>query len=706
MDLSTLNREQYEAVTAERGPLLVLAGAGSGKTRALTYRIAHLINQRQVFASQILGLTFTNKAAQEMRERLHELVGSEASSIWMGTFHSMAIRILRSHFTEVGLSRDFVIYDGADQRTLIGQVLRELNFNTEKYPAKMVRALISQAKSQIVRLSEYKDYLDDYFHPVFERYEQRLRDAEAVDFDNILLYLARLFDQHEDIRQYYSGKFYEVLVDEYQDTNRVQYHIVHQLTRDRGNLVVVGDVDQSIYGWRGADIRNILEFQKDFPGAQIIKLEQNYRSTNHILQLANAVIDNNKNRPPKRLWTDKGDGEKIVLYHAQTDQEEAEFIVQDITRRMEQGTPLKDIAILYRTHAQSRLLEERLRYWGHAYQIVGGLKFYDRKEIKDVLAYLRVLINPKDDLSFQRIISVPRRGLGDKFMEDLGRIARGENLSLYHAAAFGLENDLFPARQRNALGPFIGMFETLRDELGSADAYEITRRILLESGYQKMLEDSKQLEDQTRLENIGELLNDVLAYSQKENGSLEEYLIDISLLAEVDEMEDQPAVTLMTLHSSKGLEYPYVYLCGMDDNIFPSFLSKEEPDGLEEERRLCYVGFTRAMNQLVLTRADRRFRFGKSQYMTPSPFLEEIPLERVEVIGKPKPNAFNTTIPFLKVETPKSTIDFHAGMHVTHPKYGKGIIASYDNGTKIIKIVFDSGEIKQFHSEYAPLTVV
>lgn len=706
MDLSTLNREQYEAVTAERGPLLVLAGAGSGKTRALTFRIAHLINNRQVFPSQILALTFTNKAAQEMKERLHDLVGSGASSIWMGTFHSIAIRILRSHFAEVGLSRDFVIYDGTDQRTLVTQVMKELNFNTEKYPPKMVRSLISQAKSQITRLSEYREYLDDFFHPVFERYEQRMKDAEAMDFDNILLHLARLFDQHEDIRQYYAKKFQEVLVDEYQDTNRVQYHIVHQLTRDRGNVVVVGDVDQSIYGWRGADIRNILEFQKDFPGARVIKLEQNYRSTNHILQLANAVIENNKNRPAKHLWTDQGDGDKVILYHAETDQEEAEFIVQDITQRMQSGTPLKDIAILYRTHAQSRLLEERLRYWGHAYQIVGGLKFYDRKEIKDVLAYLRVLVNPKDDLSFQRIIGVPKRGLGDKFMEDLGRIARGEDISLYQAAQYGLENDLFTARQRNTLEGFIAIFEQLKADAETADAYEITRRILIDSGYQKMLEDSQQLEDQSRLENIGELLNDVLAYSQKENGSLEDYLVDISLLAEVDEMDDQPSVTLMTLHSSKGLEFPYVYLCGMDDNIFPSFLSKEEADGLEEERRLCYVGFTRAMNQLTLTRADRRFRFGQSQYMTPSPFLDEIPMERVEVIGKAKPHAFTNTIPFLKMETPKSNADFHAGMHVTHPKFGKGIIASYDKASKVLKIVFDNGEIKQLHSDYAPLTVV
>ncbi|HHT21104.1 MAG TPA: UvrD-helicase domain-containing protein [Tissierellia bacterium] len=706
MDLSTLNSEQYQAVTAEHGPLLVLAGAGSGKTRALTFRIAHLISQRQVYPSKILALTFTNKAASEMKERLHELVGPEASSIWMGTFHSVAIRILRSHFTELGMSRDFVIYDATDQRTLVSQVLKELNFNTEKYPAKMVRSLISQAKSQITKLSDYKEHLDEFFHPVFERYEQRMKAAEAMDFDNILLHLARLFDQNDSLRRYYSDKFHEVLVDEYQDTNRVQYHIVHQLTRDKGNLVVVGDVDQSIYGWRGADIRNILEFQKDFPGARVIKLEQNYRSTNHILQLANAVIENNKNRPAKKLWTDQGDGEKVVLYHAESDQEEAEYIVQDITRRMQAGTPLKDIAILYRTHAQSRLLEERLRYWGHAYQIVGGVKFYDRKEIKDVIAYLRVLVNPKDDISFQRIISVPRRGLGDKFMEDLGRIARGEELSLYEAAVYGLENELFATRYHNALAPFIQLFETLRSESDTADAYELTRRILIDSGYQKMLEDSKQLEDASRLENIGELLNDVLAYSQKENGSLEEYLIDISLLAEVDEMEDQPAVTLMTLHSSKGLEYPFVYLCGMDDNIFPSFLSKEADDGLEEERRLCYVGFTRAMEQLVLTRADRRFRFGQSQYMTPSPFLDEIPLERVEVIGAPKKSAFNTTIPFLKIPTPTAGGEFQAGMHVTHPKFGKGIIASYDTSSKVLKIVFDNGEIKQLHSDYAPLSIV
>lgn len=706
MDLSTLNNEQRQAVTADKGPLLILAGAGSGKTRALTYRIAHLIEEKGVYPSRILALTFTNKAAREMKERLHDLVGSSAGSIWMGTFHSVAIRILRRHFVESGLSRDFVVYDAADQRTLVTQVMKELNLDTEKYPPKMVRSLISQAKSQLIRLSEYKEYLDDFFHPVFERYEQRMKDAEAMDFDNILLHLARLLDEHEDIRRYYSDQFHEVLLDEYQDTNRVQYHIVHQLTKDKGNLIVVGDVDQSIYGWRGADIRNILEFQRDFPGARVIKLEQNYRSTNHILQAANAVIENNRKRPSKKLWTDAGDGEKIVLFHATTDQEEAEFIVTDIASKVRNGAALKEMAILYRTHAQSRLLEERLRYHGLAYQIIGGLKFFDRKEIKDILAYLRVLINSKDDLSFSRVIGVPKRGLGDKFMEDLSRIARGEELSLYQAAVYGIDQDIFRGRQLTNLKPFIDMFETIRSDLETSDAYELTTRIVHESGYQTMLESSKVLEDQSRLENIGELLNDVLVYSQTENGSLEEYLIKISLLAEVDEMEEQNAVTLMTLHSSKGLEYPYVYLCGMDDNIFPSFMSKEEADGMEEERRLAYVGITRAMRQLVLTRADRRYRFGQLQMMTPSPFLDELPPTHVTVIGKPKPSAFDTSIPFMKMEPPAGSTDYHAGQYVSHTKFGKGIVISYDSTTKVIQIAFDSVGLKKFHTDYAPLTIV
>lgn len=704
MDFKTLNKEQYEAVSAEKGPLLILAGAGSGKTRALTYRIAYLIRERGVHPGQILALTFTNKAAMEMKERLYELVGTSAQGIWMGTFHSIAIRILRMHYTEIGFSKDFVVYDAQDQKTLITQVMKELNMDTEKYPPKMVRSIISQAKSQMVSFNEYRQYLEEYFHEVYLRYEARMRAAEAMDFDNILLHLVTLFHDHEAIRRTYAERFYEVLVDEYQDTNRVQYHLVHQLTQDRHNVVVVGDVDQSIYGWRGADIRNILEFQKDFKGATVIKLEQNYRSTKNILEAANAVIEHNKKRPPKALWTDAESGPKIILYHAGTDQEEAEYIVSDIYNRMREGVPLKEMAILYRAHAQTRLFEERLRYYDIHYQIVGGLKFFDRKEIKDVLAYLRVLVNPKDDLSFLRALSIPRRGLGDKFIEELSRISRGEELSLYEAAHFGLDNVLFSARQAGSLKAFLDLYEPLREQLEQVDAYEAVRRLLDTSGYMKMLEDSRLLEDQSRLDNIGELLNDVLVYTQTENGSLDDYLIKVSLLSEVDEMDEKDAITLMTLHSSKGLEFPYVYLSGMDDNIFPSFLSKEEVDGIEEERRLCYVGFTRAKKRLVLTRADRRYRFGQLQLMNPSLFLAEIPKELLEEKGVHKKSAFQETIPFLKMDPLQKSTQFQVGQKVHHQSFGEGIVLSFDPQSKIIQILFDASGLKKLHTDYAPLT--
>lgn len=702
--LRELNDKQYEAVTTEKGPLLILAGAGSGKTKALTYRIAHLINERSIPAHRILAVTFTNKAASEMKERLHDLIGDEAGFLWIGTFHSIAIRMLRQHATEAGFRKDFTIYDSYDQRTLIKQCMQELGMNLEKYPPKMVRSIISKAKSQMIHKEDYVHYVEDYFQEVYRLYEKRLADADAMDFDNILLNVAELFRKHPEVLEKYQSKFDEILVDEYQDTNRIQYHIVHELSKVKGNIIVVGDVDQSIYGWRGAEIRNILEFQKDFKDAKVVKLEQNYRSTKTILNAANALIENNPNRPPKSLWTEGRRGDKIIVYHGDSDSMEADFITADIEKKRAEGIPLNEIAILYRTHAQSRLLEEKLRFREIPYQMVGGTEFYQRKEIKDALAYLRVLVNERDDISFERILGVPKRGLGTKFVETIRKIADVENISLYEATQLALEEEVLSTRYANAAKGLIDLFENLKESLVESDIYEVTRKLLDQSGYIRMLEESKATEDASRLENIGELLNDVLVYSQNEAGSIEEYLVNVSLMSEVDSFEDQRAVTLMTLHSSKGLEFNHVYLAGMDDNIFPSFLSKDDPQGLEEERRLCYVGITRARESLVMTRANRRMRFGQLQYMEPSIFLEELPKETVKVQGSTKKSPIQMSQTFLKREPVGE--HFSPGDRVLHHKFGQGTVINFKEDERTVEIVFESTGIRKLHIDYAPIKKV
>lgn len=704
LQLQELNDKQYEAVTAEKGPLLILAGAGSGKTKALTYRIAHLIEDKNIPAHRILAVTFTNKAASEMKERLHMLIGSEADFVWMGTFHSIAIRILRRHAEDAGFRKDFTIYDSYDQRTLIKQCIQETGLNIEKYPPKMVKSIISKAKSQMIKRSEYHEYLEDTFHEVYRLYEKKLQDAFAMDFDNILLNLADLFEKHPDILKMYQDKFDEILVDEYQDTNRIQYHLVHELSKEKGNIIVVGDVDQSIYGWRGAEIRNILEFQRDFKNAKVVKLEQNYRSTKNILKAANTLIENNPNRPPKNLWTEGVEGEKIVIFHGDSDSMEADFIVSDIERKRSQGISLQEMAILYRTHAQSRLLEEKLRYHEIPYQMVGGTEFYQRKEIKDVLAYLRVLTNERDDISFERILSVPKKGLGDKFIETIRRISDTESISLYEATQLALEEGILSARYEKAAGAFITIFEDLKEELEESDVYEVTRKLLHESGYMKMLEESKNTEDQSRLENVGELLNDVLVFSQNNAGTLEDYLVNVTLMSEVDDFEDQRAVTLMTLHSSKGLEFNHVYLAGLDDNIFPSFLSKDDPNGLEEERRLCYVGMTRARESLVMTRANRRMRFGQLQYMEPSVFLEELPEDVIRVEGTKKKSPIQMSRSFLKPEPVSDS--YSPGDKVQHQKFGEGVVLNFNTEDRVIEIIFTKVGVKKLHIDYAAIKKV
>lgn len=700
MNISTLNPQQQKAVTLEAGPLLILAGAGSGKTKTLTARIAHLIDQG-VMASRLLAITFTNKAAREMKERLEELVGAESHYLWVGTFHSISLRILRKYGYLLGYEKDFVIYDGTDQRTLIGNCLKELNMDPKRYPPKMVRALLSQAKSQMKSLASFKEHLQDDLWEVFRLYEKKLKEYQAMDFDNILFKAVELLETHEDIRLEYARRFHEVLVDEYQDTNRVQYQLIHLLTKDRKNLVVVGDVDQSIYGWRGADIRNIMEFKKDFLGAKVITLEQNYRSTKRILEAANGLIEHNPSRPKKNLWTDLETGDKITLYHAKSDQEEADFVLSAIHADLSAGVSPRDIAVLYRTHAQSRLFEERLRKAKIPYQIYGGLKFYDRKEIKDVLAYLKVLVNPLDEISLLRAISVPKRGLGEGSLTKISQYANEQGLGFYEGAKQALEEQVFTGRIANPLGEFIQIFEELRLKLQEEEPYLLSLDLLEKMGYLPMLKESKLLEDQGRLENVQELLSDIASFYERGEGGLDDYLLNVTLLTDMDEESQENPVTLMTLHSAKGLEFPHVYLVGMDDDLFPSYLSKEE-DGIEEERRLCYVGITRAMKKLVLTRADTRFRFGEPQWMKPSPFLAELPPHVLYEEGKSRGSAFQKTIPFGE-EKRGGALNFAPGDKVSHKIFGPGVVVGLKPEEKKIQVIFKTQGLKELHLDYAPL---
>lgn len=700
MNLDRLNPEQQKAVLLDKGPLLILAGAGSGKTRTLTARIAHLVEEG-VMASQILAITFTNKAAREMKERLENLVGKEAHYLWVGTFHAISLRILRKYGHLLGYEKDFVIYDGTDQRTLVGNCLKELNMDTKRYPAKMVRILISQAKSQMTRLSQYKEFLDDDLWEVFALYERKLLEYQAMDFDNILFKVVELFEAHEEIRLEYSKRFREVLVDEYQDTNKVQYLFIHLLTKDRHNLVVVGDVDQSIYGWRGADIRNIMEFKKDFLDAKVITLEQNYRSTKRILEAANALIENNPSRPKKNLWTDLETGDKITLFHGKNDQEEADYVLSSIHADLTAGVSPSQIAVLYRTHAQSRLFEERLRKANIPYQIYGGLKFFDRKEIKDVLAYLKVLVNPLDEVSLLRAITTPKRGLGEGSLLKISQYASSVGLGFYDGAKKALEENIFTGRISKPLSEFIDLFEELRVKLNEEEPYLLSLDLLERSGYLPMLKESKLIEDQGRLDNVQELLSDIASYYERGEGGLDAYLLNVTLLTDMDEETEENPVTLMTLHSAKGLEFEHVYLVGMDDDLFPSYLSKEE-DGIEEERRLCYVGITRAMKKLVLTRADTRFRFGEPQWMKPSPFLAELPSSVLFEEGKSKASAFQRTIPFGEEKKGGST-SFAPGDKVSHKVFGQGVVVGLKPEKKQIQVIFTTHGLKELHLDYAPL---
>ncbi|MBY9077321.1 DNA helicase PcrA [Paenibacillus sp. HN-1] len=647
--VSRLNPPQRQAVEATEGPLLIMAGAGSGKTRVLTHRIAWLISNRKAPPWAILAITFTNKAAREMQERVSRLVGPDGRDIWVSTFHSMCVRILRKDIERIGFTSNFSILDSTDQLSVIRACMKELNIDTKKFEPKAVQSMISTAKNELVTPQQYEmkigDYLEGLVSKVYKLYQKKLKSNNSLDFDDLIMTTIQLFKEVPEVLDFYQRKFRYIHVDEYQDTNRAQYMLCRMLADSHHNICVVGDSDQSIYRWRGADITNILNFEEDYPEAKVILLEQNYRSTKNILNAANGVIALNSGRKPKKLWTDSDEGPKIKVYRADSEHDEGYFVTGEISKNVKQGKSYQDHAILYRTNAQSRVIEEILIKSDIPYQIVGGIKFYDRKEIKDLLAYLRLLSNPDDDISLTRIINVPKRGLGDTTVSKLSDAAAARGVSIYQVLE--TVDDLgFAGRTRNALVEFYDMILALHRMVEFLSVTELTEKVLEMSQYKLELQKENTIESRSRLENIDEFLSVTMEFEKNnEDKSLVSFLTDLALIADIDSMNDSEedrsdAVVLMTMHSAKGLEFPTVFIVGMEEGVFPHSRAFQDNDELEEERRLAYVGITRAEKQLFLSCARMRTLFGRTTQNPPSRFLEEIPEELKEDTAGEGPDRF------------------------------------------------------------------
>ena len=638
----TLNEPQREAVLHTDGPLLILAGAGSGKTRVLTHRIAYLIEELGVNPWNILAITFTNKAAGEMRQRVDDLVGFGSESIWVSTFHSMCVRILRRFIDRLGYDSRFTIYDTDDQKTLMKAVCKKVDNDTKQFKERMLLSVISSAKNEMILPEEFElnaggDFVQLKIAKVYREYEAQLKANNALDFDDLLVRTVQLLQTQPDVRENYQERFRYIMVDEYQDTNTVQFKLVSLLAGKYRNLCVVGDDDQSIYKFRGANIRNILDFEKEYPDARVIKLEQNYRSTGNILNAANGVISNNKGRKDKTLWTANGEGEKIGLRQFDTAYDEAEFIAEDIKKEVQDGASYNDNAVLYRTNAQSRLLEEKFIAMNIPYKIVGGINFYARREIKDILAYLKTIDNGQDDLAVRRIINVPKRGIGLTTINRIQEAADERGISFYEAL---LAPEMIPGAGRSAakLDSFAALIEYFKGQAEKESLTDLLNEILDMTGYAQNLEADDEIDAESRLQNIEELVNKAAAYEEDcadrdEKATLSGFLEEVALVADIDSLEeDQDYVVLMTLHSAKGLEFPHVYLAGMEDGLFPSYMTimGDDPEELEEERRLCYVGITRAEQKLTLTCARKRMVRGETQYNRISRFVGEIPPELLD----------------------------------------------------------------------------
>ncbi|MEF9951281.1 MAG: DNA helicase PcrA [Clostridium sp.] len=737
IDLNTLNDSQREAVETLNGPLLILAGAGSGKTRVLTYRIAHLIDNG-VFPDNILAITFTNKAAREMKERIEALVDEKAKSIWVGTFHSICVRILRQHIEKIGYDKTFVIYDSSDQEKLVKECLKELNIDEKQFPAKGMLGNIGSLKDNLIDWKKFKKENENVFEKkntvlVYERYQKKLESNNALDFDDIIMKTVQLLNDNPDLLAYYHRRFNYILVDEYQDTNGAQYNLIKILAEGHKNLCVVGDDDQSIYGWRGADIRNILDFEKDYENTKVIKLEQNYRCTKKILNAANCVIANNENRKNKRLWTENEDGETIKFYKGNSDREESSFIADKLQSYINDGFSAKECAILYRTNAMSRILEESLMNRGVPYKIIGGLKFYDRKEVKDIIAYLRVINNPADAISLERIVNVPKRGIGDASVERVKEYALQIDSSLYSTMIDIEEVPALNKRAINAIEKFISIMNTLILSKDTMGVSEIIKEIIDKTGY---IEDLKAQQDKDkidRVQNVQEFFSAAIEFetSDEEDTSLSAFLEKIALVSDQDNITDDSRVTLMTLHTAKGLEFPIVFIAGFEEGIFPHFRALEDEDEMEEERRLCYVGITRAKKNLYLTCARQRLMFGRTSFNAPSSFLEEIPGDIVEDISPAPKESFNriykhesqpiikaanrnihTKVVMPNMESKRinslSTGEIKAGVKVKHKVFGKGLVISTklaSNDTQIT-VHFDTAGLKNLLLGSAPIELL
>ncbi len=725
MDLSKLNDMQRLAVETIDGPLLIMAGAGSGKTRVLTHRIAYLLEDKQVFPSKILAITFTNKAAKEMRSRVHALVGDVSEGMWIGTFHSICVRILRRHADEIGYSSDFVIYDTSDQKTLVKQCMKALDINDKQNTDRSIISKISDAKNLMIGPDKFEEMNSSDFSfkaaiKVYHMYQRKLKENNAMDFDDLIIKAIEVLEVSPAAIEYYQTRFRYVLVDEYQDTNKAQYLLIKMISDLYKNLCVVGDLDQSIYGWRGADIRNIQDFEKDFENARMIKLEQNYRSSELILNAANAVIKNNMNRREKRLWTANKKGDPLKYYQAQNEFDEAAYVVGQISDGFEQGINYNEFSILYRTNAQSRVFEQAFRKFNIPYKIYGGLKFYDRMEVKDMLGYLRVILNQQDEISLLRVINVPKRGIGNKTIERLQAL-RDEGDTLYDAVVMAVESGEFSNKVNTNLNEFVNIIEHHKAKMFDVPVTKLLEGVLDHTQYLKLLREENTVESQSRIDNLKELVSATAEFERTaETGFLDEFLAETSLQADIDGMEDEfNSVSMMTLHSAKGLEFPHVFLVGVEENIFPSFRSIEDPESLEEERRLAYVGITRAEESLCISHATMRTMFGKSQVNQVSRFITEIPKDcfgEVEVAQQRKKVSFGLTMDMIKDKAKQEShiktrpIDqadpdkIKAGTKVRHKIFGIGMVITKKND--ILTIAFDNKGIKKLQIDFAPLEVI
>jgi len=757
----TLNPEQKRAVLHDKGPLLILAGAGSGKTRVLTHRIAYLIEERGVNPWNILAITFTNKAAREMRERVDKIVGYGSENIWVSTFHSTCVRILRRYIDTIGYSRSFTIYDTDDQKTLMREVCKYLNIDTKKISERAILSAISKAKDELITPEQYErsaggDYMKSRYAKAYAEYQKRLKASNALDFDDLIFKTVELFQENKEALTYFQNRFRYIMVDEYQDTNTAQFHLIHLLAsgvNEMGireyNICVVGDDDQSIYKFRGANIYNILNFEQAFPNAEVIKLEQNYRSTKNILNTANEVIRNNQGRKDKVLWTDNEEGEPVHFTQFETDFEEADTITAEIKRIVESGeASYNDFAILYRTNAQSRLFEEKLVLRNIPYKIIGSVNFYARKEIKDILAYLKTIDNGQDNIAVKRIINVPRRGIGLTTIDRINDYAIANDISFYEAL---IRADHIPGLGRTAskITSFVSLIEGLKSRL-QQDGYslsELIDDILDATGYLRELEEDGSDEAMDRIANIDELVNKLVTYEENadDEPSLSGFLEEVALVSDIDNLdEDSENIVLMTLHSAKGLEFPYVYICGMEEGIFPGYMSihADNPqEEIEEERRLCYVGITRAMKRLSLSAAKQRMLRGETQFNRPSRFIQEIPRYLLhvstptsksfapsymngnsfggagtfsmgkDVFDKPAPPTYK---PYLTPQ-PKQfegsnmgTLEYDIGDTVKHIKFGTGIVIDITKGGKDYEVTVDFPNygVKKLLSTFAKLVKV